>query len=445
MSQSPLSKEAFASAIARGAGSAFLHVRNHGDNDIEQELLHACLVNLVYDTQLNSGRAAWLASMIDWTGNSGRYATAIQAALESVSIDTPARDAEQLVSLAGELFERGFVEFKMPLIRLSQLAASDDFALTLCRNLVDVGGIVGFEYAVRFVMRVGAARWKKQELYKYATEVFQGERELLRVLEREPAELTLYHYLKEAKDEDEEDSLDEPPQVQPKQATSLKDVIELIDTDPKGTGHRSVYRSFGKTAGPDDVQMLSRRFDEETAPSRLFGYLSVFSNMTLNIVPEKVFDLLEAEDDDLRRSARNVLSKVQSPRVRQRALRALESLDDEQIYLGIALLELNYVNEDLVLLDRVLRQMKDRDFIHWSAMVTLRIAKRCNSDEFSPTLLWIYQSTPCSSCRGDALELLLDWKSAPEHVIFEAQWDAEPEVRQIARACSCIEPTSFVR
>lgn len=434
MKQSPLSKEAFASAILRGAGSAFLHVKNYGDSDVEQELLHGCLSNLVFDTQLNSGRAAWLARMLDCTGNRSKYATAIQAALEAIGDDTSAQDAAQLVGLAGELFERGFVEFKSPLIRLSESAVAGGFCLTLGRTLVDVAGIVGFEYAVRLVMRVTADAWIKKELYRYATEIFDGETQLVSALDRNPPDLVLHQYLRNVKDEDASD--DEAPQVKAKQTPSLDDILALIESGPKRMGweHRAACRSFGKAAASEDVRMLHRLFDQEADPGRLFGYLTVFSNMTIDIAPEKVFALLESEDADLKRSARNVLSRVKSSRVRQRALQALESPNDDEIYVGFSLLELNFVVEDLQLIDKALRRLKDLDYIHWAAMTTVDIAKRCNSDRFSATLLWIYESTPCASCRGKALQLLVDWKAAPMHVLFEAQWDAEPDVRQIARA-----------
>ena len=62
-----LTRRQFARALRQGRGAAFLHVKEYGDKDkgIKEEILNACLNNLVYDRQCETERSAWLATIIE--------------------------------------------------------------------------------------------------------------------------------------------------------------------------------------------------------------------------------------------------------------------------------------------------------------------------------------------------------------------------------------------
>ncbi len=79
-----LGKRAFARALRHGLGSAHLHVKEYGDEGVENILIDACLTDLVYDRQADSGRARWLARMLDASGRIEYYASKILEAIHAL-------------------------------------------------------------------------------------------------------------------------------------------------------------------------------------------------------------------------------------------------------------------------------------------------------------------------------------------------------------------------
>ena len=142
-----LTKEEFARAIKNGLGSAYLHVKEYGDSEIQNELLIACIENLVFDTQINSGRGLWLVEMLQHTGQIKKYACEIKLKL----LENPKDEAtvQQLIDLAAVLFDKGFGEFKEILLNLSVSNQSDETILCLAEALVDVASFSGLEIGVR--------------------------------------------------------------------------------------------------------------------------------------------------------------------------------------------------------------------------------------------------------------------------------------------------------
>lgn len=49
-------------------------------------------------------------------------------------------------------------------------------------------------------------------------------------------------------------------------------------------------------------------------------------------------------------------------------------------------------------------------------------------------LLYVYEFSPCSTCRKRAVKALTDVNTAPAWVLAESAFDADPEKRALARA-----------
>jgi hypothetical protein len=129
----------------------------------------------------------------------------------------------------------------------------------------------------------------------------------------------------------------------PRMPWTLSQVLATIETEPKPRIHLGEYRRFGRTAKDEELLCVLDRLTGEKDPSRLYSYLTVFWDKALPVVPKNVLELLLYDDKDLRRSARNALSKVKSAEVRDLGVRALQSELEDHIVSGINLLSLTMI------------------------------------------------------------------------------------------------------
>lgn len=108
-SRLPLTSDTFADALRKGLGRAVLHVREHGDADVEEQLLEAVTRNLAYDPQSEGTRADWLVDILDLLPDAGRYTKAVAPAFGRASEDDTSNpwDVAHLAHLLRVLAERG--------------------------------------------------------------------------------------------------------------------------------------------------------------------------------------------------------------------------------------------------------------------------------------------------------------------------------------------------
>ena len=87
-----LNHSEFLDALRKGKGRAFIHVCDHGDDGIKDDILNACLHNLSYDSQCEGGRGAWMMDMVKHTKNPDYYYKNI---IENFITVTESRDVSQ--------------------------------------------------------------------------------------------------------------------------------------------------------------------------------------------------------------------------------------------------------------------------------------------------------------------------------------------------------------
>ena len=106
-----LTREQFRDALRKGLGRAAIHVRLHGDEDVRDDLLEACLRDVAIDAQCEGNRGEWLYSIIELTKDVGFYRDPVLRALADLH---PDRDttwtASQLFAIAANFAEDGYSE-----------------------------------------------------------------------------------------------------------------------------------------------------------------------------------------------------------------------------------------------------------------------------------------------------------------------------------------------
>jgi hypothetical protein len=431
MKAKKLDKSEFARAIKLGLGRALLHVKEYGDSGVENELLNACLHNLVYDSQIEDGRSWWLMQMLVLTRNIDFYAGKIKEAL--LNEDGP--DFNQLVVLAVKLFDQGFAEFKGVLSNLGPRNVNGEGLRVLGEALVQLNGFAGLKAGAILMQENSIEPWEKLSFYQTSMDNLNDARGVTDFLETEAKDCALVaDFLQEINSEMEQRKQKFPPSEPWTIAQVLNDIENAFDS--QGANHRS----FGRYATHEELLTIVERLEGAEKPNQQYGYLSVFGNRALPIVTPKVKNLLTSNDKNVRRAARNALSLVKSLTVRNLALDTIRRGDDESIAYGLAILQLNFQPEDSELILHSLRKVKGPDFLHWSGSAVRHIAdSHSDTAVLADCLLLLYEIDPCGICRGRALEQLMACNLAPKELIYEMQWDANRDNRITARGVAVPE------
>lgn len=419
----------FDRAVRSGLGSAFLHVCAHGDAEVDEELLGACLHNYVFDKQIDESRHKWLAMMIDRSGRWPMYADAILCELKRMPDDP--WDFEQLVWLAVEMYERGYAAVRDMLLDIFDDAMLKYEGYTeIERAIVLVGGMPAFETAARWLGRsADGNEYQIHSLYELASDLF-NKGEVNALLEREPADLHLRAFLAAVK---EFEQISNKPYV-PDAPLMMLEVFERVNAANDFSPGRGL-RQFGKICTERERMEIYGVFLKENNPYRQYAYLEVFQTTGLPDVNDKVLELLNSEHERLRNRAFAVLEQTKSPLVRERLLNLITGENEADVRRGLCLLRSNFEIGDVAMILEKLATLKDPDEIHRMSASLRDLVDHYPEESWNDVLHCLYFMEPCGYCRGWILERMIRRGAAPAQLLFEAQWDACQEVRVWARGC----------
>lgn len=422
-----LDRAEFDRAIRCGLGAAFLHVRTHGDLEVRDQLLAACLHNYVFDKQIDESRHKWLAMMIDRSARWDIYADAVVGELKKMPEDP--WDFEQLVWLAVEMFDRGHAEVSDVLLGIFDEAVVKYEGYTkIERAIVLVGGMPAFEMAARWLgSRAEGNEYEIHSLYELAGDLF-NQNEVNALLEREPTDLHLRAYLTAVKTFEE---ISKKPHV-PNEPLTLQEVFDRVNAaDDFSFSHG--LRRFGKVCTERERMQIYDAFLAEEKPHQQFAYLEVFLATGLPDVNDKVLELLNSEYERLQHRAFVVLEETKSPLIRARLLKLIESECEADVGRGLRLIQSNFEIGDVPMISDKLTAIEEPEQVHWVSMTLCDLVDHHPEEPWDDVLLRLYDTEPCGFCRGEILEKLIRRGAAPAQLLFEAQWDASQEVRFTAR------------
>lgn len=103
----------------------------------------------------------------------------------------------------------------------------------------------------------------------------------------------------------------------------------------------------------------------------------------------------------------------------------------------------NYEAGDHRLLEPLLTSfVADADQTHWFCMDLLRIFETNRSDDAKASMLFVYERTPCASCRQDSVKVMHVLGVLPASVADECRYDSEEETRALVGASTNTEGTT---
>lgn len=424
-----LTARQFSRALKLGHGRALLHVMQHGDAGIEQEIGNALCTSYVWDMTMEGTRSSWLSLLVKASGKAAYYA---QCVLKSMAeAQSKPDDQVQLIELSGYFFELGFSDFR-PLMfqKFHDLIANGGKHAMCGRTLVDVGGLAGLEFVARTIgaMPDNIDDYDCGSILEHAVNILDEDvASSMEELARQDRRVRVFTQACERHETSLLDDADRARAAEPK----IEDVLATIRRKEKPPYR--YYQRFGKKASAKDIDRIFVALRQSQDSDERKALLQVFHDRELPTVDAEILELLNTSDADLRQAAATAIARLKSASIRRKAITLLNSTESELIPIALELLDLNYRSSDEPLVMAALKRIREPEHVHSAGLDVLNITENVNTSELADCILWLYENGPESWCRSRYLQKLIDWDKCPEDVLFESQWDAGSEVQMVAR------------
>ncbi len=422
--------------LALGLGRATLRLKADGVEPYRAAILDACLHNLVYDPQIEEGRAGNLYEILRLTGAIDYFRSRILAALE---VADDGYDLSQLFDLARLFALQGDEEARSAMYARfeANTRAGDDTGADQLIKLDGAAGLVLVAEHLGKMPRSDPIHWADNYLLSIAKEA--GVPDPAQVLREASAQFPdILAFLARVEANEARRSQEGRELVDP--ATVSYDRIRAWIYDRERGRLRYSLLGWGKHASDADVLRAAQELLQEAEPKHLSRLLMIFARRPFPLGPGRLLALinLDAKPNGLKHRithrALGALEKLSHPDVRAVALRLMERTDQ---YAGrsVGLLIRNYEPGDDARLEVVLSRLTDDEALHAFGFDILDLFQ-AHPDRESEVrmLLALYEKDPCSLCRAQFVDRLIALDALPAWMAEECRYDASDHIRQAVAA-----------
>jgi hypothetical protein len=423
----PLAKASFAAALRTGHGRAIQHIENHGSNGLEDMIIEACVACLSYDPQLEAERAPWLVSIVDRAKLSAEVVQAIKA-LENTPPPEDQRDSNQRSAILKELAASGSEDARRLLY--SSLALFPGTASVIgAEEIIALDGLDGLKYVARQM-----GQWLQADpdfwVDDYPIKQFDASTGIeggLAALEREAAvDSDIASYLagiRETRDSHSGSSTRFEPML-----FNGNEVVAYVKKNPREQCYWLKRWGTQATNNQCDIVFAALVASEESEHvKRLFR---CFAKTGVPRFESRLIRWIDHADPQVQWAAVEALAPKTHGELRRAAKRLIA---DGNVSNGVALLVKNFFEGDFSMCMKHLTQLDDADATHHLVRELLNLCEAHPGQEALDCLLYVYEFSPCSTCRKRAVKALTDANTAPAWVLVESAFDADPETRALAR------------
>lgn len=425
-----LTRSKFARAMKLGQGRALLHVKEYGDEGIEEDIKHSLLVSHSYDVSVEGLRSWWLWQIVTLTGRPHVYGNYLLNNFNQPTRDN--YDIAQQFQLAVFFFELGMNDFRAAMCASFGRMAHETHMSYCGQALVAVSRLAGLEFVAKTCGAIPNSMddYECAKVLECAIEACDEStvmEHMTSLGNKEPSVQAFMDICKEFKAASK-NWTESSTAVQP----TLEDLLALIQKNEQDK-FPGKFRMFGKRATEDELAKVLDLLKHANDEKHQLAFLRVFQLRAMPEISPEVINLIQAKNPEVRRTAAMALSHVKSVLVRDAALFLLQSDKSSLIPLGVELLKHNYVPQDADVITKSLQHLRAATDVHSTGMAIRNMCDTTGGTELEIALLWLYENGPDSFCRSTFLEQLVDWQKCPMDILYEAQWDAGDETREFAR------------
>lgn len=448
--------DAFRSSLQRGSGRAMLILRDDpADPDLLAALFHSCTVNEVFDPQCEAARAAYLRRLILATGQADAFRRDLAAHLASAGVAAEAEEPE-----AGEgasLQEAASDDLRPDDLRPKDLGQTFELLCLLAADEPSFDRRVLWDFLARTDFDTACFGCAD------ALVRLDGLPALLHCVERFPADFANAPYeldglVHELRERDGETAANEALDAARRTSAALGLLLSLVREDdgpwsPQSEGpvdYQSIKAQatpegglpfpvhWGKRASSADVLLAAGDLLAETDDSRRLSLLRAFLHVGFPLDPEPLFALLDSPVRQVRVQTVNVLGRMRHPAVRRLALENISGariVDRRRLRLLVGSAQPG----DSELFGPLLASVADDgDVVHWIFGDILDIIENGSLplDEGVPWLVRVYEETPCSNCRQEAVVQLNALGRVPAWMAAEWPFDVDADLLALTEAAA---------
>lgn len=411
----PLEPSMFRHAVAVGLGRAVVHIKRYGAQGVRDEIFEAATTCKTYDPQVEGLPVRWLVDLctaadivrqvVDREPAGSHWDRYLRCALlKDFAADGDLRARESLYA------ECERVENSSDVYGQSEIVELDGE-----RGLLFVAQKLGELASTQADFFIDDSPIRAFDAFREKGEGFT----ILRTHAGSDPKVVAYLQALETS------SLHWEKHVRPPRRSTSEVIDEVSRAD------RSLYWlcHWGRHASPEELEHIVGLLDEAESPRILENTLRCLSCSKTPPLHPAMFSLLRHADENVRLFASRSLAHHVQTRIRDEGLSVLST----DITVGLTLLRKNARSEDAGAIFNMLAPISDADLQHSVVSDVVRLLKENDCVRDRRLALYVYEHSPCTNCRGDAVELLLKWKQCPDWLLEEGQFDASEEIRG---ACS---------
>ncbi len=192
---------------------------------------------------------------------------------------------------------------------------------------------------------------------------------------------------------------------------------------------------LAKKADWETVERYAYAYREQSEPEARAKALLAFIRCPYPGDPAPILEDTQSADEKLRITAWQALENLRHPAVRSFAHD--NAAKGDRTFENFALLVTNYIPEDAMLLESLLRELilqKDLDNIHAAGLDIYRAFYKNSSIPHPKHLLpLLYEHTPCSFCRESALAYMSRHRMVAKEIWEECLYDSNEDIRRKAQ------------
>lgn len=414
----------FARQLFQGLGRPYLHLQQDGAAPYRAALLRTCIVNPVYDRQCEGSRTGYLLGLLRLTGELPWYRRQI---LDALGDPPEEADLDQLLEFAARFAREGDAEARRLLYERAaeQLDADERAGAT---QIIDLDGLDGFVFVAE---RLGAVAARDLDfiddawLRSYLVDGREGILEQLQALRRERPLLDRYLEAVEGNSERRMRAKAERVDIASLPYAELR---ALLERHPR-EGAPSSIRRWAEPASDAALREAARALLDITDVPLLRAHLAIFRRRMFPLAWGQLAPLVRHEDDRVGRAALTALGQLHDPGVRQLGIALLD--EGFRVHDALELFMKNYRPEDDVRFAALIDAAEDDDALHAAGVGLVDISRANPTPAATPLLRQLYERGPCSLCREDVVQLLLDAGTLPAELASECAHDANENTRAL--------------
>jgi hypothetical protein len=429
-----LTRDEFARALRRGLGRAILYLRTHDSEPVLDLVRDACVRDVAF-SWMEETREAYLRGVIISTG---RIPELRRMVLDALPVAHGPRDTGQLLSLAAEFAKRGDPE-----ARAATYAAFDrNESGEPFRGGFDLIDLDGTSALLHIAERVGdelapECQWKARSWVHRARKTAGAETVdcALAAAAASSARVAAFVRVVEAGERSHAEWVAAPKE---RPIPSYTEVKATLLAPPDSAEGATARRARVRTESEEERAAIAADLLTTESPALLREIARFYRiNRRLPFVADVGPYLARARSDvrAIADATRTALAQSDDPRVRDLAESLLREGDVGRETL--LLLDRHLRPEDHFVIEQALAKSPlasatdDDAEVHDVCIGILNLYAKRPTDESVSLMAWVYEHTPCSACREDAVGALARHRALSPAIVEEAALDASEKTRKV--------------